>query len=415
MPEALPISPTILNRLSAQTRHGIEQLAEDIGANSYLRLAATHAALSLEGLPNSKDTVSEATDSKPLLSGIRRAEAELDSLIVALSDKLEWVELLASRHYAKYSQLRRIIVGQFHVPRHRVDANQYYIFLSILVLYVHSRAQSEQAIERTPAFHAFRLFHIEERIQDLFPASLEGALSTTEYEFPKPSGRLTSIIDILREELHVESPLDPSIATHFKIPRTASPPPIRYVCYRYTTHWTSRRASKSTITKSYLELFPPHGERKAYSFRHEYLDIHEVARITDGFIVKLVQTFYFIGGSLRGEGTTSMGIKVMAIPTGERSTWHDHHFISGLFLSNDSDLNPIVGRMLLVRAREIEEPALRQLCDRIPESALIKDIKQISASASKISLSDEKQFILALQNEGQDGKLKTVVNAYSRK
>jgi hypothetical protein len=410
MPETLPISPRILNRLPAQTRHGIEQLAEDIGANSYLRLATTHAALSLERLPNSKDAVAQQVDAKQF-SGLRRAEAELTSLLAALSDKLAWTELLTIRRYAEYSRLRRIILGQYQVPRHRADADRYYTFLSILLLYVHSRAQSEESIERTPAYHAFRLFHIEERIDELFPASLEGGLSVAlEYEFPKPSGRLTSIIDILQEELHVES-----IATHFKIPHTASPPPVRYVCYRYTTRWTPRRASKSTITKSYLELYPPHGERKAFSFRHEYLDTHEVPRITDGFIVKLVQTFYFIGGSLRGDGTTSMGIKVMAIPTSERSTWHDHDFISGLFLSNDSDLNPIAGRLLLVRAREIEEPALRQLCDRIPESALIKDIKQISANSSKSRPSDEKQFILALQNEGQDGKLKTVVNAYSRK
>jgi hypothetical protein len=396
------------------TKTGIKQLADDIGENSYLRLAVTLLALCMERAPNERTTRTE-TDGKPSkrqVTGLKRASKDLADILDFLAGHLAWADLLELKGYAKYSTLHRIVLGRYQIPYRNDEAAGYYLFLAVLLLYVWSRGLNEPSIRHKAAYDALSMFRVENRISELFPIEGAGGLPKP-YEFPEPAGRITSMEDLLRDELHIENPADRSIAADFKVKASSSPPPTRYICYRLTTKLTTRRRTKTEITKSYLEIYPPRGEKTIYSFKHVYLDTSEITRVTDGFVIKLEHTFYFFGSSRRADGEAAVSIKVIAIPTSERGSWANRDFVSGLYMSNDSGLKPIVGRILLARARDIEYP-VKEFCGRIPAKDLMKDIKYNAANSNAIRPVHQKDFPEAIRNKGQVGNVLSAITVFEK-
>jgi hypothetical protein len=410
MPSQPALHPRILNASPEAPKSGIRILASDIADNPYMQLALTHLAICLERAPSegTRFATSDRQSSARLRGGLHKASENLTELIDDLSLRLAWPELIPLKKYSHYTRLHRIVLGQHQTPHHRDDASAYRLFLAILLLYVWSRSLVEPSMQRRPAFAALHLFHIEERLQSLFPEEGTPPPLISAYEFPRVH-RISDMADLLRNELRIDNPADRSITTHFKVKDTPEPPPTRFICYRYATKLSDRRA-KSEVTKSYLEIFPPHDKKTLYSFRHEYFDTQGIRRITDGFVVRLAQTFYFFGGSRRGEGF-ALGIKVIAIPASEEGTWLDRDFITGLFLSNDSNLKSIVGRGLLARARDVVSPN-EHFCGRISTKDLLQDIKTNALASHAVQPSHRSQFLESLRNKGQIGSIPTVISAF---
>jgi hypothetical protein len=411
---------TLLGALPSPLWKGkIEQIADDLLENQYLHLAVRHAALCLhmaearEDLPSGKPDL-EKRDALPSesVAGLKRASSDIKIAIDELVQKTHWREFGHAKRYAEYSTLRRIVLDQYRTPGTEEDRHAYYQFLAILLLYITARAEADATIRRRQAYRAIRLFHVAEYLDELvFPPSIP-ATEFAKYEFPRPSVKVSDLIDVLKEEFNIDNPLDPSIGSFFNVSASTS---ASFVCYRYTSRNRAKRNDNNQITKSYLQIDPPRGDKKVFSFKHRYINTDGTFRITSGFVVRLQQAFYMIGGSLRQRGQSAVGVKVIAIPTAESGTWYEHDFISGLFLSNDSALNPISGRLLLMRIGECDEAVQDQHCGRISEDEFFTDLKANATSSARLKKSDKNEFLKAMKNVGKVMNIDTTITSYVKK
>jgi hypothetical protein len=165
-----------------------------------------------------------------------------------------------------------------------------------------------------------------------------------------------------------------------------------------------------------LEIKKPTAKTEIYSFRHKYADEDRIIRNTSGFVVKLAQTIYLLGSSRKSEQKTAVGLKLIAVPANEMHQRYDHAFIWGLFLSNDSALNPIIGRLLLVRVKgELDETAPTNY-DRIDEADLFDDIKKCAADGTIVKPTDRRWLVDSLRNYDVrwEGRINTSILAYKR-
>jgi hypothetical protein len=383
-------------------RQKIGQIADDLSQNRYLQLAIGHAALSLHTAVIQEDTSQKrATSTKENLNpsetvaGLRRASSELKASIDEIIKKANWPELNQAKAYAGYATLRRIILDQYRTPAEDNDRELYYWFLALLLLYLVARGASEQAISRRPAYRALRLFTVEDYLAELvFPSTLTEDI--VQYEFPKSTAKVSDLLDVLKTEFNIENPNDPNIATFFNVLETKG----AFVCYRYSTRPTGRGSNKKVITKSYLQIEPPTREKQLFSFWHRYANVDSTVRTTAGFVVRLEQAIYLVGGTLRRPGRSAVGVKVIVIRTSDSNTWYAHHYISGLFLSSDSSLYPITGRLLLVRIPDCEdEESQAQHCGRISEKEFNDEVRRHSISKALIKESDLKEFLASMRQD----------------
>ncbi len=391
-----------------EIKRRIQLVARALSDDPYLRLATTHAALALYDQARGARNANKQRQTKleKDARGLKRASSDLKECIEYLHSSLSWEELLEIKQYADYELFRRIVLNQFDSAAHGMKFN---LFLAILILYLSSRAADDPKFSNNSAYSAAKLFGVDEYLDILF--SVDVVPEVLRFRFPRGH---VGLDDLLREEFHFEYPNDPSIGSYFNVPNDSSVKKASFICYRYTTRTLFREGVTNTITKSLIEIDRPKDHSSVYRFSHIYVDTDGIVRITTGFVVRLAQAFYFIGDSRRGDSQFAIGIKIIAIPANETSTWRDHNFICGLFLSNDSALNPVVGRILLVRAGDAEDGTQDRYCGRIPDSELASHINANAAKSAQIRPGEESQLLAALRNIGQIQMLETSIVAFKR-
>lgn len=411
------LSELIRNSTTESVKANIRQIAKDLAGNRYMALAVVHAALALYdrhphpkqkqhteehgGAPEQPGVLESSGDAASDQRAKTRGEAgaglhHSSKTVVSFLEKFardhDWSEISKLKTLAGYSNLRAIILDEYKLNTDG-QRSRYFLFLAMLLIYLVERAASDLSLKEALCFAALKLFEIEQYLDELFAAGSEKAAP---YEFPKSQKSAPNLAEVLKSELGIENPSNPSISDFFKVPISS---PARYVCYRYTTHINPGRNARNSLTKSYTEIEPPRDGRNVYSFSHKYQDLEGLVRSTSGFVVRSAQTFYFVGGSVRGE--VAIGAKIIAIPAHEHNTWYAHEFISGLVLSNDSELNPIAARFFMVRTGagpRDEADLIDRYSGRIEEKEFLSDVKSHAVNPRPLTKTYAQEFLAALSN-----------------
>lgn len=362
--------PHRLQALPSSTAKGaIEQLAEDIKNSRYLMLGITHAALGLYA----KQKIGGKSERR----GLQLAAANLQLFIERAAEQLEWPQLTQVLKYAKYESLRKTVLRDFSPFGDAEDAREYYIFVALMLLFIDETAQTNENFRRTVAYREIELFEISDYLDRLF--STDPNKPEDSYKFPRPQVAVSSLLEVLKQELGIENPLDAAIGNHFRIPASG---PAKFLCYRFTTR-APDKTKPNKITKSFLEMHRPSNRSEIYSFKHRYRDIDGFDRVTSGFVVRLEKCFYFVGGSKKPEDRPTVGLKILTVPTDSAYTKYNHQLLSGLFMSNDSAMNPVAGRVLLVRVPDSALELEPENFQRIDEDKFIDDVKKVSSALLK--------------------------------
>jgi hypothetical protein len=400
------LDPRVRDSSSDVVKAKIQKIAEELARNRYMAFAIVHAALSLYDRRTS-GREDEGT-------GLHRSSDSIIHFLEDFSREYGWKEILNLREFAEYTVLRRIVIDEYQLPSYDDERSRYFLFMAMLLIYLVSRAENDVFLRRKPCFGILKLFQIDKYLDEAF--STKNSTKTNSYTFPKSQVSIPNIGEVLKAELHIENPSDPSISAFFNIPPSS---PARYVCYRYTTQIEPKRNAQNQLTKSFIEIDRPRDEKTVYSFTHKYLDVEDVVRTTSGFVIHLAQTFYFVGGSLRGRGVAAVGAKFIAVPASDSGTWYEHDFMSGLFLSNDSALNAIVGRFFMARTDDgpLDEQELKKrYCGRIPERNFFSDIKSNAANPLRLHETDRKDFLRAMSIKTELKKdLETTIVSFRKK
>lgn len=442
------LSELIRNTTTESIKANIRQLAKDLAGNRYMALAVVHAALVFydrqlqkqhvvpelreenaaatgrrteehDGVAEQVDVPEASGDAASDQHARTRGEAGLHHAsfeIISFLKKFErdhpWDDISKLKTLARYSSLRNIVLDQYNANTEG-KRNRYFLFLAMLLIYLVDRASTEPWLTDAPSFAALKLFEVDQYLHELFSS---GSKKTAVYEFPKNQVSAPDLVEVLKTELHIANPCDPRISTFFNL---SSESPARYVCYRYTTQFRPRKNAQNLLTRSYTEIEPPRGGRNFYSFSHKYQDIEGSVRSTTGFVIHLDQTFYFVGGSVRGQNPAAVGVKVIAIPADEHNTWYEHEFISGLVLSNDSDLNPIAARFFMVRTGagpQDDEELKNRFIGRIEEKEFFGDVESHAVTSRQLGKAHEREFLAALSNKiGGKGRLETPLLPFEKK
>jgi hypothetical protein len=345
-------------------------------------------------------------------AGLHRSSVEVASFLEKFSSDHQWNDISKLKALAGYTSLRSILLDQYN-PNTEARRNSYFLFLAMLLIYLVERAGTEHWLTDAPSFAALKLFEVEQYLHELFSP---GSKKAAAYEFPKKQISAPDLVEVLKTELHIANASDPHISTFFNL---SSESPARYVCYRFTTQAHPRKNAPNLLTRSYTEIEAPRGGRNVYSFSHKYQDIEGLVRSTSGFVIHLDQTFYFVGGSVRSGNPAAIGVKVIAIPADEHNTWYAHEFISGLVLSNDSDLNPIAARFFMVRTGagpQDDDDLKNRFIGRIEEKEFFGDVELHAVTPRQLSKAHEREFLAALSNKtGGKGRLETPLLPFEKK
>lgn len=370
-------------------KQAIKDLSVSIKDNEYLLLAALNAFLFF--YDQESQEVGDQ-DKQRKLSGLHLTEFLLKKLIEYLATQKTWPEIKDLSSLANYAALREIIIRK-RGPGTGREAERYYLFVSCLLVFLISLADDNDDIRRSKPYEDFLNFHAEEHIFSLFSNDLT---TPQPYIFPNKFVLPKSLGEMLRTELHIENLNDRDIADFFHLPEANEP--AKFICYRYTTRQNSRKNIPNSITRSYLEIYKP-GVAEVFNFKHWYLDPDGEKRRTTGFLVHLAQSFYFVGSSRR-EGTVFSAAKAMKViaVTNKESTRYQNGFIAGLYLSNDSQLNPITGRILLVRAKDEIDYETTGLFDRFPEEKIMTDLKEKSLQGQYLKQGDKTWLLDMIRN-----------------
>jgi hypothetical protein len=282
----------------------------------------------------------------------------------------------------------------------------------LLLIYLLDRSETSQEIADSIPFRELNNFEIESYIRQLLSCTTETELDQIAFG-ASPTASGSHLVEVLKGQFFIENPADRGIANHFK---TTPDQPANYLCYRYTTRQNFGKKAQNKITKSLLQVSEPSREIGVFQFQHLYQDEDTVLRRTTGVVLRLPEAFYLGGTSRRDDQKVAVGIKNIAIPSSSNFQMHNHDFMCGLFLSTDSALNPIVGRLLLVRTSEDFDQQSGENFKRIPEKDFISDVEKFARGKDFLKSETEwlRGSIRNYEPRWGAGRLNTAILSYKR-
>jgi hypothetical protein len=402
----MPLLQKILALTPQMLAAVIDRLAKEISVNGALTLMVLHGARALSELKAGSPDRSVGPK-----RGLKLAAVEMERLIETVEGGSNNHELQDAKHFCHYDTFRRILERERADNLSRRERIAYFRFLALLLIFLLDRGKTQKEVADSVPFRDISDFNAEHYMDRMTACSAESELDEISFDLSPTSGPASHLSEVLKGQFFVENPGDRTIASQFK---TKPGRPSNYLCYRFTTRQNFEKLDENKITKSFLKVTEPPRQADLFTFHHRYKDEYEGTRDTEGVVLRLSEAFYLSGTSRRPDHKAAIGVKVIVIPSNPVYQRHNHDFMCGLFLSTDSALNPIVGRLLLVRTPDDFDFDSKDNAARIPAEIFIQDIHKW-AMAKDFLKADAVEWLHSAIRNYEDlwqGRLNTSILSY---